>query len=79
MKRLTAWVTVGGLLMTQAIAAAPVYADHETRDQVLGESGIDVLLVSLVLAAAVIALAAFAAGILWWERQDRESADQDEQ
>lgn len=64
-----------GALVIQAFAAAPVYADHESRDRVLGESGVDVLLVTLVLVAAVVALAAFAAGILWWERQDTEGAE----
>jgi hypothetical protein len=51
-------------------AGSTTYADHETRDQVLAESSLDLVLVGLVMAAAVAVIVAFAAFILWWERQD---------
>jgi len=58
-----------------ALAGGPAYADHETRQQVLSESGVDIVLVALVLVGAVIALAAFAAVILWWERRDAKAEE----
>ena len=65
------------LVLLELLWAQPAFADHESRDRVLTESGIDVLLVVLVLGAAIAALAAFAAAILWWERQDADATDQD--
>ena len=65
------------LVLLEFLWSQPVLADHESRDRVLTESGIDVLLVVLVLGAAIAALAAFAAAILWWERQDADATDQD--
>ncbi len=41
----------------------------------LSESGVEVILIVLVLVAAVGLMAAFAGIILWWERQDADSAD----
>ncbi len=48
------------------------------RDRVLSESSVDMRLVVLVLAAAIAVMVAFAAGILWWERQDAQASDRDE-
>lgn len=67
-------LTACGALITRALAAQPAFADHESRDQVLSESGREVLLIALVLVAAIAAMGAFAAGILWWERQDSEAS-----
>ncbi len=66
------------LVLLELLWAQPVLADHESRDRVLSESGVEMLLVVLVLAAAIAMMCAFAAGILWWERQDAESSDRDE-
>ncbi len=64
-----------GALLTRALAAQPVFADHESRDRVLSESGVEVILIVLVLVVAVGVMVAFAGVILWWERQDADSAD----
>lgn len=66
------------LVLLELLWAQPAFADHESRDRVLSESSVDMLLVVLVLAAAIAVMVAFAAGILWWERQDAESSDRDE-
>ena len=39
-------------LLVAILTASPTYADHKSRDRALGETGLDVILVSLVLAAA---------------------------
>ncbi len=41
----------------------------------LSESGVEVILFVLVLVAAIGVMVAFAGIILWWERQDADSAD----
>ncbi len=53
-----------------ALAGSPAYADHETRNQVLSESGLEMWLVALVIGGVIVALALFAAAIVWWERRD---------
>ncbi len=68
-------LAVCGAVLTRALAAQPAFADHESRDRVLSESGVEVLLIVLVLEAAIAAMIAFAAGILWWERQDEAQSD----
>ena len=65
----------GATQLAWALLAQPVFADHESRDRVLSDSGIEVLLVVLLLGAAIVTMGAFAAGILWWERQDSDPAD----
>ena len=65
------------LVLLEFLWAQPAYADHESRDRILSDTGIEVILFALVVFAALVAIAAFAAGILWWERQD-EKPDQDE-
>ncbi len=39
----------------------------------LSESGVEVILIFLVLVAAVAVMVAFAGAILWWERQDGDT------
>ncbi len=77
--RLLAWVMASGALVMQTSAAAPAYAGRENPNPVMGGPSVDVLLVTLMLVAAGLALAAFAAFILWWERQDTEGAEHNEQ
>ncbi len=59
-----------GTLAAVAILPAAAFADHESRDRVLSETGLNMVLVVLVFVAVVITLAAFAATIIWWERRD---------
>ncbi len=75
---MTLALTACGALLTRALAAQPVFADHESRDRVLSESGLEIWLVVLVLVAAVVVMAAFAAGILWWEHQDGDTPDSEQ-
>ncbi len=65
------------LLLLELLRAQPAFADHESRDWILSDTGIEVILFALVVFAALVAITAFAAGILWWERQD-EKPDRDE-
>ncbi len=44
----------------------------------LSESGVEVILIVLALVAAVAVMAAFAGAILWWERQDGDTADSEQ-
>ncbi len=67
-----------GALLTRVLATQLAFADHESRDRVLSESGVEALLIALVFVAAIAAMGAFAAGILWWERRDAEASDPDE-
>jgi multisubunit Na+/H+ antiporter MnhC subunit len=60
-------IVVNGLVTTSA------YAGHETRAEMIQETGVNVVLIALVMAAAVLVLALFAAVILWWERQDQDA------
>jgi hypothetical protein len=66
------------LVLLQALWVQPVFADHESRDRVLSESGVEVLLIVLVLGAAIAAMVTFAAAILWWERQGEEQSEHEE-
>ncbi len=72
---MTLALSAGATLVAWALLAQPVFADHESRDRVLSDSGMEVLLVVLVLGAAIVTMGAFAAGILWWERQDSDPSD----
>jgi hypothetical protein len=60
-------------LFVNGLAAARVYAEHETRAEVIQETGVNVVLIALVMVAAAVVLALFAAIILWWERQDEDA------
>ena len=71
-------LTAYGALLMRALAAQPAFADHESRDRLLSESGVEVLLIALVLGGAIAAMVAFAAGILWWERQDEDQSGREE-
>jgi Flp pilus assembly protein TadB len=55
-----------------AVAVGSSYAEHQTRQQELQESGLDWLLVGLVLAAALVAMVIFVLVVLRWERRDQE-------
>ncbi len=60
-------IVVNGLVTSSA------YAGHETRAELIQETGVNVVLVALVMAAAAVLLVLFAAVILWWERQDEDA------
>lgn len=61
-----------GIVALQGLQATTAFADHTTRDQVISETGIDYVLVALVLVAGGVALVLFVAAVLWWERRDAE-------
>ncbi len=61
---MTLALSAGTNLLAWALLAQPVFAGHESRDRVLSDSGIEELLVVLVLGAAIVTMGAFAAGIL---------------
>jgi hypothetical protein len=71
------WVRrVGAVLVAvsaNALLAVPAFADHTTRDEVIHESGVNYLLVALVILGAIVALAVFATAILIWEHRDSDS------
>ncbi len=72
---MTLATTACGTMLARTLAPHPVYAGDESRDRVLGGAGTGVLLFALVLLAAV---GAFAAGILWRERQDGDTPDSEQ-
>lgn len=66
------------LVLLELLWAQPAFADHESRDRVLSESSVEMLLIVPVMIAAIAVMVAFTAGILWWERQDAPASDRDE-
>lgn len=52
------------------VPAAAAFAEHETRDIKLQESGVNLWLFAAALGTTTLALVAFAAVMLWWERSD---------
>jgi multisubunit Na+/H+ antiporter MnhC subunit len=71
MWRRLATFLVAGSWLSALLWPHVAFADHESRGRTLSGQGIDPLLVALVIGAAVLALALFAAVILWWERADQ--------
>lgn len=62
--------------LLSSLMATAAYADHETRTEVLQDTGLNVFLVALVIGAAIVLFGLFAAAILWFERQDAEAERQ---
>jgi hypothetical protein len=75
MMRLALAIAVLAAFASRALLAVPAYADHESRDRILSGVGVEVFLFALVLFGALVMIVAFAAGILWWERQDADVSD----
>lgn len=67
--------TITVAVLVQFVAASHAFADHETRDDVIRDSGLDLVLVGLVIGAAVLVIAAFAVAMLLWERRDDPHGD----
>jgi heme/copper-type cytochrome/quinol oxidase subunit 2 len=68
--------TLAVALLLSSLMATAAHADHETRTQVLQDTGLNVFLVALVIGAAVVVFGLFAVVILRLERQDEEAERQ---
>jgi lysylphosphatidylglycerol synthetase-like protein (DUF2156 family) len=71
-----AFGTLAVALLLSSLMATAAYADHETRTQVLQDTGLNVFLVALVIGAAVVLFGLFAVIIRRLERQDEEAERQ---
>jgi ABC-type enterobactin transport system permease subunit len=68
--------TLAVALLLSSLMATSAYAEHETRTQVLQDTGLNVVLVALVIGAAVMLFGLFAGVMLWLDRQDEEAERQ---